>query len=98
MIIGMTTSGANQRVMGASCDTPITKTSSEASANTITCERVSRPAGRSRPAVRGLRASMAASTRRLIAMANERAPTMATVIQPMFAMPGQPSTARIAPT
>ena len=31
-------------------------------------------------------------------MANERAPNIATVIQPRAGIPGQPSTARIAPT
>ena len=98
MTIGTITSGASQRVIGASCETPAAKTASDTSANAITCERLRRPAGSSRPAVRGLRASMAASTRRFTAIAKERAPTIATVIQPSAEMPGQPSTARIAPT
>ena len=98
MTIGMITSGASQRVIGASCETPTANTASEASANAITCPRRRRPAGSSRPAVRGLRASIAASTRRLTAIANERAPNIATVIQPSAEIPGQPPTARIAPT
>ena len=85
-------------MIAGSCEMPMTNTASDASANAITCERLRRPAGSSRPAVRGLRASMAASTSRLTAIANERAPTMTTVIQPSTEIPGQPSTARIAPT
>ena len=98
MTIGITTSGASQRVIGASCETPATKTASDTTAKRITCERPSRPAGSSRPAVRGLRASIAASTRRLTAIANERAPTIATVIHTSTVSPGQPLTERIAPT
>ena len=41
-----------------------------------------RPAGSSRSAVRGFRASSSASTRRLSAIASVRAPTIASVIQP----------------
>ena len=43
--------------------------------------RESNPAGMWRPFVRGLRASISASTRRLNAMAAERAPTIASTIQ-----------------
>ena len=60
--------------------------------------RVSAPDGSSRIAVRGLRASSSASTSRLRDIASVRAPTIATVTQTMFARPGQPSTARNAPT
>ncbi len=90
--------GASQRVIGASCETAIAKTASETAQNARTCVRVSNPAGSSRRAVRGLRASISASIRRLSAIASDRAPAMATVIQTRFARPGDPSTARIAPT
>ena len=46
-----------------------------------TWPRESCPAGSSRAAVRGLRASISASIRRFSAIASERAPTIATVIQ-----------------
>src|SRR5580704_5152405 len=46
--------------------------------------RVSKPAGRWRACVRGLRASISASRTRLNAMATERAATMASTIQPIF--------------
>ena len=60
--------------------------------------RVSAPDGSSRPAVRGFAASMRASIRRLSAIASERAPTIATVIQSRSCADGTPSTARNAPT
>ncbi len=50
--------------------------------------RESRPAGRWRMRVRGLRASISASSKRLNAMAAERAATIATTIQPDLA-PGR---------
>ncbi len=49
------------------------------------------PAGRWRERVRGLRASISASSMRLKAMAAERAPTIATTIQTSFA--ARPGTA-----
>ena len=51
-------------------------------ANTHTWAVVRRPLGRCRPAVRGLAASMRLSMMRLRAMASDRAPTMASRIQP----------------
>jgi hypothetical protein len=45
-----------------------------------------------------LRASISASISRLSAMASERAPTMATVIQTSVATVGRPSAASSAPT
>ena len=62
-----------------------------------TSRRPSRPFGNSRSAVRGLRASMPASMRRLSAMAALRAPTMASVIQTSWLAVGQPPAARKAP-
>jgi len=98
MTIGTTTNGHSQCVIGSSCQTATRKRASETSANTTTCARLSSPAGSSRDAVRGLRASIAASIRRFAAIANERAPAIATVIQNIPRKPGQPLTARIAPT
>ena len=59
---------------------------------------MSRPAGSSRPAVRGLRASISASISRFSAIASDRAPTIATVIQTRSCALGTASTARNAPT
>ena len=53
--------------------------------------RDSSPAGISRRAVRGLRASIAASIRRFSAIARLRAPTIATVIQKQLAAPRAPA-------
>jgi hypothetical protein len=55
------------------------------------------PLGSSRPAVRGLRASIPASINRLSAMAALRAATMATVIQASVGQGGMRSSARTAP-
>ncbi len=98
MTMGTITNGQSQCVTGSSCQTATRKTPSDAPAKTTTCMRLSRPAGSSRVAVRGLRASIAASIRRFAAIANERAPAIATVIQIIPRRPGQPLTARIAPT
>ena len=64
----------------------------------MTCARESLPAGISRPAVLGLRASISASIRRFSAIASERAPTIATVIQTRSCALGTASIARNAPT
>ena len=64
------------------------RTASQTSAKIHTWRRLSRPAGISRPAVRGLRASSSASISRLTAMPKLRAATMATVIQNMRQKPG----------
>jgi hypothetical protein len=52
--------------------------------------RESRPAGMARVRVRGLAASSSASAQRLKAMAQERAATMATRIQPSVRQAGRP--------
>src|SRR5947207_245459 len=62
------------------------------------CGAESCPLGSSRPAVRGLRASMPTSTSRFSAIASERAPTIASVIQNRSCADGAPPTARNAPT
>ena len=72
--------------------------SSDATQNSATCTRVSRPDGSSRAAVRGLRASMRASISRLSPIASERAPTIASVIQSRSCPDGTPPTASSAPT
>src|SRR6266542_2079070 len=56
-----------------------------------------RPVGRARLEVRGLRASYSRSTMRLKAMAVERAPTIATVIQRICFGEGNPLAASTAP-
>lgn len=63
----------------------------------ITKLLVSRSRGRARFAVRGLRASKPASTRRLKAIAALRAPTIATSIQAHCFACGRPRAARKAP-
>ena len=59
-----------------------TKPTAQASVNTATATGVSNPAGRCRPAVRGLAASMSRSTNRLNAMAALRAKTMQSKMPP----------------
>ena len=98
MTIGTIANGHSQCVIGSSCQTATRNTASEPAAKTTTCRRLSSPAGISREAVRGLRASIPASISRFAAIANERAPAIATVIQSIPRRPGQPPTARIAPT
>src|ERR1039457_3986747 len=61
-----------------------TKTSAETATKPHVKPRESTPVGKWRVRVRGLRASIPSSIRRLKAMAAERAPTMATTIQPIF--------------
>ncbi len=89
--------GHSHRVMGASCHTATRNTISDAAANTITLVRDSRPAGISRRAVRGLRASIVASISLFSAIARLRAPTMATVIHSSWRADGTRPRARIAP-
>ena len=64
----------------------------------MTCSRESLPAGISRPAVRGLRASISASIRRFSAIASERAPTIATRDPDEIVRARHASIARNAPT
>src|SRR5512133_2122585 len=73
--------GHNQRTSGSSWKQASRYTANASAQNTTTCARESRPAGSSRVAVRGLRASISASTSRLMLIASERAPTIASVIQ-----------------
>ena len=89
--------GHSHRVMGASCHTATRNTISDPAANAITFVRDRRPAGISRRAVRGLRASMAASISRFRAIARLRAPTIATVIHHSWLADGTCPSARIAP-
>ena len=85
-------------MIGASCETASANTASDTAQKTSTCVRDSSPAGSSRRAVRGLRASISASISRFSAIASERAPAIATVIQTRSLVDGRPSTAKIAPT
>jgi hypothetical protein len=85
-------------VIGASCQTAKRKIASETAQNSTTCTIDSWPLGISRPAVRGLRASSLASIKRLSAIASDRAPTIATVIQTRSCPLGHAFTARNAPT
>ena len=59
---------------------------------------MSAPDGSSRPAVRGFAASIRASISRFNAIASDRAPIIATVIQIRSCADGTPPTARNAPT
>ncbi len=94
----MTGIGQSQRTIGSSCQTAARKSASDARQKTTTWAIESWPLGISRPAVRGLRASIPASIRRLSAIASERAPTIASVIQSRSCPLGLPFTARKAPT
>src|ERR1022692_1909738 len=90
--------GQSQRVIGASCHTAKRKSPSDTAQNSATWTTDSWPLGSSRPAVRGLRASSRASISRLSAIASDRAPTIATVIQTRSCPLGHAFTARNAPT
>ncbi len=89
--------GQRTRVSGASWETATRNTTSDPNANAATLARDSRPAGISRRAVRGLRASMEASISRLSAIARLRAPAIATVIHSTWLADGTPFRARMAP-
>src|SRR3954447_14138916 len=90
--------GQSQRTIGSSCQTATRNTASETPQKASTCATESAPDGSSRVAVRGLRASIDRSISRLSAMASERAPTIASVIQPSWAADGTASSASSAPT
>ncbi len=90
--------GQSHRVIGASCHTAKRKIASETAQNRATWTTESWPLGISRPAVRGLRASSRASISRFSAIASDRAPTIATVIQTRSCPLGHAFTARNAPT
>jgi hypothetical protein len=66
------------------------KSAAEASVNAQTKETGRRPAGMARVAVRGLAASNSRSAMRLKAIAAERAPTIARVIQSVCQAVGSP--------
>ena len=91
--------GIGQRtcVIGGSCHTATRNTASDAAANAPTWTGVRSPAGSSRRAVRGFRASIPASISRLSAIARLRAPTIATVIHARSCASGTWPAARIAP-
>src|SRR6266496_537237 len=90
--------GHSQRTIGSSWKTATRKSASEARQKTTTWARLSSPLGSSRPAVRGLRASIRASISRFRPIASERAPTIASVIQTRSCALGTPATARKAAT
>ena len=90
--------GQSQCTSGSSWKTATRKTTRETAQKTATAGGESKPAGSSRPAVRGLRASRPASINRFSPMASERAPTIATVIQSRSCAEGTAPTARNAPT
>src|SRR5436853_1734709 len=73
------------------------KMADETATNSVTKRGVRLPAGSARVRVRGLAASIAASARRLKAMAAERAEIMATTIQSSCAADGNPRAASVAP-
>src|SRR5258705_3871899 len=74
-----------------------TKIPQETATNVETKAGLSVPAGRARAWVRGFAASIAASARRLKAMAAERAETMAMMIQANWRRVGNPPAASMAP-
>src|SRR5579864_732792 len=76
-------SGASLKHSGFNSRAAKTKTKAQAAMNPQAKRRDNKPAGKWRDLVRGLRASISASSTRLNAMATERAATMATTIQPM---------------
>jgi hypothetical protein len=73
-----------------------TNAAADSATNAHTSRRDRSPAGSSRPAVRGFRASSSWSARRLKPMAALRAPTMATRIQTTCRREGAPPAARTA--
>ncbi len=78
-------SGARRRHNRLSAPAATKNSTEDAVTNAHANPREINPAGRWRILVRGLRASMRASTIRLNAIAADRAPTMATTIQPALA-------------
>src|SRR5580658_2439149 len=76
--------GARRKHSGFNSPAANTKTNAETVTKPQVKPRESMPAGRWRMRVRGLRASIPWSIRRLKAIAAERAPTIATTIQPIF--------------
>src|SRR5208282_5607845 len=79
------------------CDAARMKIAHEARTNVLTNTGVNCPTGNARVAVRGLAPSIAASARRLKAMAAERAETMATTIHASCRHAGRPPAASMAP-
>ena len=90
--------GQSQRTIGSSWKTATRKSASEAKQKTTTWARLSSPLGSSRPTVRGLRASIAASINRFRPIASERAPIIASVIQTRSCADGILFTQSSAPT
>src|SRR5579875_1203492 len=89
--------GESSKVRRFSIAAPRTNSPAETTVNASTKLRVSSPAGSARFAVRGLAASNSASTRRLNAIAADRALTMQTIIHASTRAGGHPPAASTAP-
>src|SRR5690242_8807695 len=89
--------GESRNASQFSCHAAKTKIALEITTKTATNVFESAPVGIARMAVRGLAASYSASTRRLKAIAAERAPTIATTIQKSWRAEGKPFAASMAP-
>src|SRR6185436_11255901 len=90
-------SGDREKASGLSSQEAKTRRAALAATKRATQRGETRPAGRARPAVRGLAASIRRSTRRLNPMAALRAPTMAATIQSTVHHAGHPPAARTMP-
>ena len=88
--------GDRASASGFSRQAATTSSAADTTVNTPTALLVMSPAGMARIAVRGLSASMPASATRLNAIAQLRAPTMATSIQPRTPHGGTPPAAKKA--
>src|SRR3954452_7087888 len=89
--------GESRNASQFSCDAAKTSTAAESTTKTATKVFDNVPAGIDRMEVRGLAASYSASTKRLKAIAAERAPTIATTIQRSWRADGKPLAASMAP-
>src|ERR1043165_2513310 len=89
--------GARIRVKRLSIVAAMKKSAAEIIVNAQTKLTESAPAGIARLRVRGLRASISRSAMRLKAIAQERAPTIASVIQRNCRSVGSPLAAKTAP-
>ena len=89
--------GDSARASGLSFQAASTSTPAHAAVKAATAPGLTCPAGRARPAVRGLAASIRRSTSRLNAIAALRAPTMATTIQKTVRHEGHPPAASSIP-
>ena len=83
-------SGSSATHSGLSCHAANSSTATLTATSPQACAGLTLPLGTSRPAVRGLRASIARSMTRLAAIAAVRAAAIATVTQIRVCQPGQP--------